>query len=424
MYRVLIFSDSRYRDAFGSAWLAYNIHQEVPDSLAVVASFNYWRDALESINPHVVIINHIQGKRNKMIADHVKRHGGLVVVQHNEGVIEFSGREEVFAQQKGAKNVDLTLCWNDITAGLTGGVTIGCPRFDIYIGSLREKLIDSRSLFCDKYGLDQEKEIILFGSSYPSSKFTYMLQSFHQNNWKDLGNTKAQAWQDPNKFAASQQYEQNKFMSIMLSTMLERKNSQIIFSPHPMSDIDKWRRWCIGENIVMVDQEYVFNSLNAADLYVGKLGSIAVAEAWLLGTPAVKYSSTDPSASSADQAAADYLNGFHITETVEQIMSRNDWRGVGETSRYPGDKHIEYLDKWGINPSYAGNTTATMIADLLEEHKPETVGAGDYFSFLGVTKQHDKEHEGYTVDSYGNHNKAVRQWDVINWYDRLTTIFG
>jgi len=169
--------------------------------------YNYWQDALILFSPHVVVINHMQGKRSRLIADWVKRNGGKVVVMFNEGIIEFEDRRELFAMQRGSKFVDKFLCWNQEVADIVDGIVVGCPRFDFYA----KELLAKRELTRQKYGISPDKQMVLWGDSWPSARFDYQMQDFHRANWGDLQNTSAKQWGDAALFAKDQQEKAEKF---------------------------------------------------------------------------------------------------------------------------------------------------------------------------------------------------------------------
>ena len=77
MYRILLFNDSKWRDSFGTIILKLKLQELLPDAIVEICSYHLWQSAIELFNPHLVVLNHIQGKRNKMIA---KRKGTLAGV--------------------------------------------------------------------------------------------------------------------------------------------------------------------------------------------------------------------------------------------------------------------------------------------------------------------------------------------------------
>lgn len=423
MYRVILFSDSRYRDSFGSSLVKYYLDTKYSNTLTQVASFNYWQQALNTFAPHVVVLNHMQGERSKIIARHVKNNGGKVIVQFNEGLLEFANKRPIFEMQKGSELVDLFLCWNKETADLVDGVVIGNPRFDIY-GKYKD-LILSQAYMKSVFRIPQEKKVIVFGSSFPSSKFTYMLQSFHKSNWKELGNTLAKEWEDPEEFAKNQAMYQKQFKSAILTAALALPPDewQVTMAPHPMSDINMWREFCEEYAVTMLHGYYIHDILSMADVYVGKLGSVTIGESWLMNKRTIKFQAGYLTASSEEQLYGDELKG----DTNTRVMETNlNYPGIESDSIAPyilnaiksGVRdHTEYLKKWGIYPTNAGEKTADMIADVINKSQPQLLSESglDIVAYTSIVENHDTYHLHYRIDGYGNHNKAVRQVDIDKW---------
>lgn len=416
MYRILIFNDSKWRDSPSTAVVKYNL-QTLSDNVDVrIVSYHIWKEAIELFNPHLVVLNHIQGKRNRMIASHVRRHGGIVVVQFNEGIIEFDGKAKIFEQQKGDPDVDLFLCWNQRTADLVGGDAIGCPRFDVYgFSDNYRNLIDNKGLFCDKYGLDEKKPIIVFGDSWPSAKFRYMLRDFNRNNWDDLKNTVADKWANADEFADSQFEYQQSFRLMIQNTAKEFPGAQIVIKTHPMSDYNNWSEFIslglISADATLIHGEYIFNVLNAADIFVGKRGSITVAESWLLNTPAIKIIDDYDSASSLEQSALDTHNITTSSELVGEIDSllSNELT----LSQYNVSlAHEDYLEYWGIYPLDAAENTANRLLGLLNSAKPEMIGGYNLAGIEAAVLNHDIMYGTSKLDGFGNWDKAILQRDV------------
>lgn len=412
MYRILLFCDSRFRDTPGSALVKYNL-DEHDDVMVIVASFNYWSEAINLFHPHAVVLNHIQGVRNNRIARAVKGAGGTVFVQFNEGIIEFSNKKNIFLAQKESAWVDHFLCWNKQTAELVDGQVIGCPRFDVYSGDYKY-MIDPPELFRDMHHIpNDDKKIAVFGSSFPSAKFTYMLQSFHRSNWIDLGNSAAKEWSSAEGFAESQHEQQKMFRgAAVINDLVNGKSMHTVVKPHPMSDFDNWRKFSTDWGIKTVSSEYVFNVLNAADVFVGKLGSLAVAEAWMLGKPAIRINFGYNTASSEDQLLVDDLVVSSPEDIAEQLPGL-----IANPERTPEQvaQAKKYTDNWGISTFGAAKRTADFIYNNIVSEQVDYDSAPDVPELLTIMARHDDGHMGYSVDGYGNFNKAVRWEDVVRW---------
>lgn len=412
MYRIAIFNDSKWRDLPGSVFIKNELHKSNPGQFDVrIISYHLWEHVLNLFNPHVVILNHAQGVRSKTIASRVRRNGGIALVLFNEGIVEFEQRAEIFRQQRGAPNIHEFLCWNDITADMVDGVTVGCPRFDVY-GDYK-KAIDTKGLFCDKHNLDKEKKIVLWADSWPSAKFTYSMQSFHRSNWTDLKNTIADKWQDPDKFADEQFNAQEKFKIYILGMKNTFPGIQMVVKSHPMSDFTKWANWCREHGITLLHSEYSFNAINAADFIVTKLGSITVAESWLLKKPAIKLWTDYYSSSSVEQYEADECNAEDYSQLLlafESLLNDIDY-GTGTREKY--------LNKWGLTPQGSSQVVAERIKSICHDHEFELRTETDLPSFENAVVQHDIMYGNQKLDAFGNWDKAVVQQDLSDWYVKI-----
>ena len=417
MFRVLLFCDSKYRDLPGNALLKKSLENALPDSFVQICSFHLWREAIELFAPHLVVLNNVQGKRNKNIASYVKRHGGIVVVAFTEGIIEFTDKAKIFEAQRGHKDVDYFLCWNEPVAELVDGIVTGCPRFDIY---QKPERIDSRELFCDKWGLDPNKKIVVFGDSWPSAKFTYSMQSFHRDNWEELGNTEADKWSDAGAFAGHQHGHQQSFKQLIeVLYNVSEKDTQFVLKSHPMSDYLMWARWGERTGIPVIHSEYSFNVLNACDVYITKAGSVTVAEAWLLNRPVIKLISDYDTASSVEQLGADRNNFDWAT-----MNDMNDINGRLFTllDGYLLDGYTDedvaksnYLDKWGMSTQNSAHIVSDQLVSILENTAFVLRYNPNYLAFIEALHKHDLAYSSNILDGFGNWNKTTLQRDVQAW---------
>jgi len=414
LYRVAIFNDSKWRDSPGSVFIKHELHKNNPGKFDVrIISYHLWEQVLNYFNPHVVMLNHAQGGRSLTIASKVRRNGGKALVLFNEGIVEFEQKAEIFRQQRGARDIEEFLCWNDITAEMVGGVTVGCPRFDIY--GKYKGLIDYKGLFCDKHGLDNEKPIVLWADSWPSAKFAYSLQNFHRSNWNDLKNTVADKWEDPDEFAKGQFIALEKFKADIVSTKYLFPHVQMVVKSHPMSDRIRWETWCRENGVYLLHSEYSFNAINAADFVVTKLGSMTVAESWLLNKVAIKWGTDYFTASSVEQYEADPWNvdndySLLITAFEEALYGKHDWDGAERDS---------YLARWGLTPSGASFAVADRIKSTCYDNNYELRTNTDLVSFENAVVQHDLAYGNQKLDAFGNWDKAVFQQDIRDWMARI-----
>lgn len=414
MKRVVIFTDSKWRDLPGAVYTKLHIESNENERYDVsVVSPHLWESVLSNYSPHVVILNHVQGSRNRHIASQTRRNGGIVLVQFNEGIIEFESKAKIFSDQKTSPDVGEFLCWNLETAKLVNGIPIGCPRFDTY-GKMKH-VINKRELFLDKYNLQHDKKIVLWNDSWPSARFTYQMQDFHRNNWRDLGNTAAKKWENADEFAVSQFKQQEQFKRYVLEAQEIFPEVQMIVKSHPMSDYLMWERWSADTGIPVIHGEYIFDAINAADVIVAKLGSITVAESWLLNKNVVKLGKDYYSASSSEQFEADILN----VSNMHDLCSTIDMLLDTVAGKAPPDGRGAYLTKWGLQPLDASKATADIVTGLLsvEGFNVRT----DYrpIDFESSLIDYDRKSRASKMDNFGNWDKAITQRDVSQFQMRV-----
>ena len=418
-YRILKFNDSKWRDMPTSMITKLRLEKELPGAIVQITTFHLWKEAIENFCPHLIILNNAQGNRNSHIASYVKRHGGIVVVMFTEGMVTDQSFAKVFAAQKDHKHIDAFFCWNDIVSDLVDGTTVGCPRFDIYG---KKELIDTRELFCDKWGLDSSKKIILFGDSWPSAKFMYMKRNFHRIDWKETG---AGEWMDAEEFAKDQYEKQEHFKLVINGFRFQfGPDVQLIVKAHPMSDYSSWEKWSRETGILVIHSEYSFNALNACDIYVSKIGSITVTEAWLLNKPAIKLSSSNDTASTLGQFEADKLNAswdsleeISISALMIDSLLNTDIPKFMELEN-PG--RAAHLEEWGFTHNDSAGLLVKELISILENTEFSLRYKLNSRLVFEALYNHDSIYTTHTWDGFGNWKKAVVQNDVAGWRRNMT----
>jgi surface carbohydrate biosynthesis protein len=399
--RILLFCDSKWRDLPGFALLKTVIERSDQSAQIAIVPYNYWNEALTLFSPHVVVINHIQGRRNRMIADWVKRNRGHVVVMFNEGIIEFEDRRDIFKTQANSQFVDEFLCWNDEVSAIVDGITVGCPRFDIY----RMGLVDSRARMKEKYGILPESTVILWGDSWPSARFSYQMKEFHRDNWRDLSNTVARQWGNADQFAQEQFELQQRFKGYILIARSMFPQLEMVVKTHPMSDLNSWRRFGDDHGIKILHNEYIGNAISMCDIYVTKLGSTTVPEAWMSGRKVIKIRDSYLTASSEEQEQADEYN---VADINELLNSLND------STFEVRPTHVEYLSKWGFAHENAAQAVAGQILALKSQKTVHDPKLENFYYMLA-----EKDAQAQPVDPWGNFDKYTDQRSVREWQNAI-----
>jgi hypothetical protein len=189
----------------------------------------------------------------------------------------------------------------------------------------------------------------------------------------------------------------------------------MVVKSHPMSDAIRWEVWCRENGIHLLHSEYSFNAINAADFVVTKLGSMTVAEAWLLNKVAIKLGTDYFTASSEEQYEADPWNvgdnySLLLTSFQEALDDDYSW------DRFEVDT---YLQRWGLAPCDASVVVADRIKEMCLGTEFELRTNTNLANFESSVVQHDLAYGNQKLDAFGNWDKAVSQRDVKDWMVRI-----
>ena len=228
--RIAIFIDSRYRDTLGCLLAKQALQKSRPDWDILAISIDLWQQTMELFKPHVVVLNHAIGYRNKRIIEMAD----YSIVLPTEGRPNTREQEDWFvAQQDGI--ADLYLSWNELIANKfkkTKAIVTGCPRFDVY--HTHRHLIDSKEKVRAKYGLDQNRQVIGVFTSFPQAKFSFSNVEFNKNDWRDLGVDRISTRTDPFEFAKSEYQKRQEFFNAIAALSNEFPDYQFLVKTHPM----------------------------------------------------------------------------------------------------------------------------------------------------------------------------------------------
>lgn len=278
MKRILIFSDSRWRDSFGDALLAWKLSKL--GMWPIVVSYDLWDVAVKTFKPHLVLMNHLHGTRNNTIANIVKRNGGIVATLPTEGRPNTPDIAEWFFSQLNSELLDVLFAWNELDEPHEKVAITGHPRFEIY--NYYRDLIEPRESFRERYNLDPNKRVIGITTSFPQAKFATYGQAMNENDWKDLGMVSVPGRESPTEFAKKERAAMIKFQTrILIKKYREDLEAQYILKPHPMSDVQMWAEFCHKNDIRLCSQEYIFNFLNGIDVLFARENCMTIIEGFL-----------------------------------------------------------------------------------------------------------------------------------------------
>lgn len=278
MKRVLIFSDSRWRDSFGDTLLALKLKER--GLWVKVISYDLWNVAVPNFKPHLVLLNHLHGRRNNTIANMVKRNGGIVAVLPTEGRPNTDDIAKWFFSQLNNDMLDVLFSWNELEDPNDKVIVTGHPRFEIY--SRYKHLIESRESFRERYGLSADKEVIGITTSFPQAKFANYRQAVNEHDWKDLGMSEIPGRENATEFAIKERRALKRFQSqILIMRYRSEIEREFILKPHPMSELNMWARFCYDNNIKLCSQEYIFDFLNGVDRLFARENCMTIIEGFL-----------------------------------------------------------------------------------------------------------------------------------------------
>lgn len=273
---ILIWADSRWRDSFGLALLSHELDKLGVENMVV--DFQLVSQVMDTIGEYVsgVVLNHTIGARNRAIIRQTKRTGGFVGVIPTEGKPSPENEKWFYDNSSG---YDKLFSWTEEFQPPKTMVT-GSPRFQIY--SQYRHFIDSRQIAEDKYRIPKGKRNIVFVSAYPQAKFTYKNSRFNEQDWKDLNRIGAR------ENAKQSMAELAKFGRYIYNFADDDTN--IVLRPHPMEDLLWWQQYQArlftetGHKSYLISQEYVFNLLALADMWVVKKNCTTILDRRLFGT--------------------------------------------------------------------------------------------------------------------------------------------
>jgi hypothetical protein len=283
---------------------------------------------METIGEYVsgVVLNHTIGKRNRQIIRQTKRVGGFV------GVIPTEGKPTPENQQwfyNNSSGYDRLFSWTEeFTPPKT--VVTGSPRFQIY--NQYRHLIDSRQTVTDKYRLDRNKMNIVFVSAWPQAKFVYKNSKFNEQDWADLGRTGAQ------ENAKRSMAELSEFGRYIYN--FADGNSNIILRPHPMEDLGWWQKFQgdlfadTGQNSYLISQDYVFNLLAMADVWVTKKYCTTILDRRLYGSDSELWVFDGDGYD--EQWADDVSNTLDSAKEIAHIIAKET-----KMKRLPLDRYLQ-----------------------------------------------------------------------------------
>lgn len=404
---IVLFADSRWRDAFGLALTKIELQHAIPEANVWVIPFDLWQEALNHLNPDVAILNHLFGARNNRIASHVKRNGGNVFVMPTEGRPDKNKPLEFIASQKDSPYLDMFFSWNVAAADAMGdkAIVTGCPRFQIYQEPYHN-LIEPRDFFCEKYALDKSKKIIGVTTNFPQAKFHLKNQAFNRQDWKDIGiSDKIDRLSNPDEYARSEYGKLEQLKGWIHALVAEYRDTvEVVLKPHPLEDVTMWEKFCDVAGVTLVKGEYIFNFVNACDVVVVREDCMTAQDAWYLDKPtihAIFDEANDIPYTFGSYTTTDFHDDVHYL--LEEFGE--EWHTI--------DVQQEYLKGMNFPMGSAAARIATYVSCNLPA--PEREKQYNYPAMLHALKQYDTLHYVPHSDHLGHYGKHVTDKVVKEW---------
>lgn len=334
---VVFVVDQKWRDLPGMAALAALLEGRHGLSSALIP-YARWRESLALHRPKLITVTHMNGTRNRAIADCAKAQGTLV------GVIQAEGRPNnedtmEYAVGKGAdtRGVDVWFTWSDtvrdfmLERGLLPPgrvVTAGVSRFDFYRPPFAS-LVQSREQMCRRYGLDPTRPVVTLATNFTCTKYFDRNRQFLVDDWKNLGLSQFKAYADPEDFAARDVEAREKTLAVMRALLKRHPRVQLAIKPHPTEEHGRYRefvdemRALAGASVAFIGLDYIFNVLSMSNVHLHRLCTTGV-EAWFMNVPSIDMHLVDYHGWSVKirGAAAEAIAGNDFVQDEASCLAR------------------------------------------------------------------------------------------------------
>lgn len=340
--RIIIFVDSRYRDTLACILVKKEIEKRL-DANVLLISVDLWEQAMSMFNPHVVVLNHVIGYRNRRIA----AMSDVAIVLPTEGRPNSNEQLQWYVSEQDGLS-DLFLSWNSPVAkkfNKTEAVVVGAPRFDVY--HTHTYLIDSREKVRAKLRLAQERPVIGVLTSFPQARYAHRSVAFNEHDWNDLGITKIKNRENPTEFAQRELLARQRFLTAIANYSYEHSEYQFLIKPHPMEDVLSTMAFADRHGMSVVTQETVYNVISACDVVVNRKGCLTTADAWLMGKGVVSLGEYED-------------EGMAVNETAPSTLSEIP-ATIANPSKYI-DKN--YLKKIGVSTPAAASAASEIVRKI------------------------------------------------------------
>ncbi len=400
--RILLLADHAWRDTKGLASTQVAI-ESISDHHVQICDIHLFPQMVDIFKPALVVINGLHDKDRNHLVDTVRRRGGLCAVLPTEGRANTVQQTEWATKQWPAELCDLYLSWSDwfgkqLQPNVAYAVT-GCPRFDHYFRPF------NRNQTISEWGLDPDKPIVTVASSFPQAKFADQGGDFLVQDWKNLGVSKMEMFQDPRAVAREEKKSLERFSVWIKALATENPDVQIVLKPHPAENIQFWQE--LSDSIHIVLSDYIQTMLAISNVHVARVGCLTVPEAWIFKKPVVQCLMGNEVVDGASGAA---ISLEVPAKTLPEFLTyvKDDLKEKDFSFDYPyqADYIRQYL---GPMPGSSRRVAAALVK-LLEDKNPKLAFDFTHADNIAVRQMmvnHDIQHAIPTIDHIGQFAKTV-----------------
>jgi surface carbohydrate biosynthesis protein len=448
---IVLVVDHKWRDLPGMTALAVTLEDTYGLTTRLIP-YSRWQESLIEDRPQILAVSILYGSRGRAIIRTAREMGVKVVVIMTEGRPNniFSMTYSV-GKDSGIDGADMVLVWSDTIRDfmLREGIlpqdrvkVVGAHRFDIYRPPL-DRMIMPRKIFVNKYGLDEKRPIISWATNFTIADFHLKNQEFLVRDWENLGISKFPVYSRPLEAAQNDWDARNQSLAIMRELLRARPHVQLMIKPHPAEHHDSYKefvRKCrseLGERIVFIGSEYIWDVLNSANVHVHRLCTTGV-EAWFLNVPSIDLHVRDynPWSIKLPGACAEAVPGCDLVHDLDSLLERIDYYLDGGK---PTDEQYKarerYIARWlykvdGMRCQEYGKVLASFLGQRTRI-KPLAFSRPNLPIYAkGIITKLLGEHAGTKMrfwirsgkdntDKIGQVDKVISEADVKSWKDRV-----
>jgi len=418
MSRILLLGDHNFRDTPALAAIRVQIERIDPAHEVRIISFDLWQQAIDLFKPHIIVLNHLHGKRNQMASDLVRRRGGQCVVLPTEGRPNSVERIAWAANEWAHDLCDLYLGWSEeFCKNLPEKVwysVVGGPRFDFYSLPLKS-LIMSPSEVKERLGLNLSEPVVTVASSFPQAKFIESGRDFHTKDWRDLKMTTIPGHEDPILFAQKELDALHVMKNFLYYLRQKMPKIQIVLKPHPSEALRMWWEFCDENSIVMMLTDYIWNLLSVSDCHVVRADCLTTCEAWMMSVPVITVDAGNAGENGPGKEAMDMTTVPHNeVDFVSSIMV------LLERGTIPRNAQ-EYIRKWLTIGESSAYRIAEAIVALLKDKSPQVSPPpiDDIIALEVALKEHNTLNSVPKSDHIGQFGKAITRSSSDLWVEKI-----